>query len=293
MLHVQHSLLLRNIITDNIIQATFQQSVTIYKELPIAPGEDKAIPDRIRVMSTRPGTNTLGLVFFCLLFGTALSKMGKEGRVVISFFTAIFEVTMKLLRTALWCTPVGVMSLIAVKIVSVSNLTEIFNQLLMFIATFFTGFLINHFIFLQLIYFLFLRRNPFHFYRHLIAPACSAFATGSTAATLPFTFQKMYGMEEDLQVDRRITQFVLPIGCHINTNASAMFMTMATYFIARLNGIDLSAGDLCAIVLTATVASMSSVSVPSASLILLMVVLNVMDIPTEDVSLLFAVEFIM
>lgn len=103
----------------------------------------------------------------------------------------------------------------------------------------------------------------------------------------------MYGMEGDLQVDRRITQFVLPIGCHINTNASAMFMTMATYFIARLNGIDLSAGDLCAIVLTATVASMSSVSVPSASLILLMVVLNVMDIPTEDVSLLFAVEFIM
>lgn len=71
-----------------------------------------------------------------------------------------------------------------------------------------------------------------------------------------------------------------------------MFNTIATYFIARMNGIPLGIGDLCAITLTATVASMSSVSVPSATLILLVVILNVVNIPTEDVSLLFAVEFI-
>lgn len=85
---------------------------------------------------------------------------------------------------------------------------------------------------------------------------------------------------------------MLPIAAHINTNCSAMFLTISAYFIARLNGIELDFGDLCTITLTATVASMSSVSVPSASLILLIVVLNAADIPTEDVSLLFAVEFI-
>lgn len=275
----------RNIIADNIVLATFQQTTTTYQERT----DLNYTSPPTRMLSSRSGTNTLGLVFFCLLFGTVLGQMGQEARVVISFFNVVFEVIMKLLRTALWTTPIGVMSLIAAKILSVASLPSVLNQLLMFLATFFTGFLIHQFIFLQLIYFLVVRQNPFKFYRHLVAPAFSAFATCSTAATLPFTFQRT---EEVLQLDRRITRFVLPIGCHINTNGSAMFLTIATYFIARLNGIPLELGDLCTIALTATVASMSAVSVPSASIILLMVVLNVVDIPTEDVSLLFAVEFI-
>lgn len=265
--------------------ATFQQTVTTYQERTDVNGTVLAT----RVLSTRPGTNTLGLVFFCLLFGTVVGQMGHEARVVKYFFNVVFEVIMKLLRTALWTTPAAVMSLIAAKIMSVASLSSVLNQLLIFIGTYFTGFLIHQFILLQLIYFLFVRRNPFKFYRQLIEPICSAFATCSTAATLPLTFQKT---EQVLQLDRRITRFVLPIGCHINTNGSAMFLAMATYFIARLNGISFEFADLCTIALTATVASMSTVSVPSASIILLVVILNVMDIPTEDVSLLFAVEFI-
>lgn len=288
---------LRNIIADNIIQATFQQSVTVFDaKVPIitnntgdsstAPGEVQIV----RVLTHRPGTNTLGIVFFGLLFGTVLGHMGERGQVVKDFFAVVFEVTMKLLNTALWCTPIGVMSLIAAKILEVSTLESVLNQVLIFMATFCTGWIINHFIMLQLIYIVVLRRNPWHFYRHLVAPAFSAFATCSTAATLPFTLKVMEGV---LKVDRRITRFVLPIACHINTNSSAMFLTISTYFIAQLNGMNLEFGDLCAIILTSTVVSMSAVSVPSASIILLMVVLNVIDIPTEDVSLLFAVEFIL
>lgn len=279
----------RNIITDNIVQATYQQAFTTYQEGSENSTDPDSAPEIQRVLSHRPGTNTLGIVFFCLLFGTVLGQMGNEAKVVISFFTVIFEVTMKLLRTALWSTPIGVMSLIAAKILSVSSLSTVFNQLMMFIATFFTGWLINHFIVLQLLYFLVIRKNPFHFYRHLIAPAFSAFATCSTASVMPFILQRLEGV---LKIDKRITRFVVPIACHINPNCSAMFLTIATYFIARLNGIELDFGDLCTITLTATVASMSAVSVPSSSLILLIVVLNVVDIPTEDVSLLFAVEFI-
>lgn len=195
---------------------------------------------------------------------------------------------MKLLRTSLWLTPFGVMSLIAAKILSVANLGAVFNQLLVFIGTFFTGFLINHVIFLQLIYFIVIRKNPFHYYKNLIAPAFAAFATCSTAAAIPFTFQRM----DMMKVDKRITRFVLPIGCHINTNGTAMFLTVATIFLANLNGIQLEFGDYVTITLTACIASMSAVSVPSAAIILLVVVLNVVNIPANDVSLLFAVEFI-
>lgn len=280
----------RNIIPDNIIQATFQQSVTVLERRDFGIFNSSQDVQSVRALKQRPGTNTLGLVFFCLLFGTVLGHMGERAQVVKDFFTVVFEVTMKLLNTALWCTPVGVMSLIASKILEIASLGAVFNQLLVYLATFFTGWIINHFIMLQLIYILVVRRNPWHFYRHLIAPAFSAFATCSTAATLPFTLRKMEGV---LKVDRRITRFVLPIACHINTNSSAMYLTVSTYFIAQLNGMSLEFGDLCAIILTATVVSMSAVSVPSASIILLMVVLNVINIPTEDVSLLFAVEFIL
>lgn len=67
----------------------------------------------------------MGLVFFCLVFGSLLGTLGAKGQVVIDFFQAIFEVIMKMVTGVMWFTPVGVSSVIAGKILGVNDVGEL------------------------------------------------------------------------------------------------------------------------------------------------------------------------
>lgn len=251
--------------------------------------ELKEEPEMIRVIQYRAGTNTLGIVFFCLIFGTILGTIGEKGQVVISFFAAIFEVIMKMvILSCLWLSPLGISSVIAGKILDVENLTLIISQLLMFIITVASGVFFYQFIVMQLIYFLVLKKNPFKFYGELIQPMLTAFATASTAAALPLTFQVM---EQKLRIDKRITRFVLPIGCNINMDGTALFISISAIFIAQMSGMELGIAEIITVCMTSFAASMSSASVPSAALVLLIMVLTAIDAPLQDVTLLFAIDW--
>lgn len=119
---------------------------------------------------------------------------------------------------------------------------------------------------------------------------CPIFANAALyrAAALPVTFRLM---TEKLRVDPRVTRFVLPIGCNINMDGTALFVAVASIFIAQMNGIFLGFGEIITVILTSTAASVSSASVPSAALVLLLVVLSAIDAPVNDVSLLFAIDW--
>lgn len=66
------------------------------------------------------------------------------------------------------------------------------------------------------------------------------------AAALPVTFRLM---TDKLRVDPRVTRFVLPIGCNINMDGTAMFVAVASIFIAQMNGIFLGFGELITVML--------------------------------------------
>lgn len=141
----------------------------------------------------------------------------------------------------IWLTPVGISSVIAGKILSVNNIVLVMSQLCWFIATVIFGVLIYQLIIMQFIYFVFLKKNPFKFYVGLVQGMLTAFATASTAAALPVTFQLM---DDKVKIDPRITRFVLPIGCNINMDGTAMFIAIASIFIAQMNGVYLGIGEL-------------------------------------------------
>ncbi|KAH8246673.1 hypothetical protein KR038_006470, partial [Drosophila bunnanda] len=306
----------RNVFPDNLFQASIQQAHTVYLPKPSILhafnetmnetlisggagggggveaqrqaeelGEDVVL---VRDVQYRSGTNTLGIVFFCLVFGTFLGTIGQKGQVVVDFFAAIFEVIMKMVTCVMWLTPVGISSVIAGKILSVDDLGLVMAQLMWFIITVAIGVFLYQFVVMQAIYFVVVRRNPFKFYAGLIQAMLTAFATASTAAALPITFRCM---NEKLRVDPRITRFVLPIGCNINMDGTALYIAVASIFIAQMSGMVLGFGELLTVLLTSTAASMSSASVPSAALVLLLVVLTAIDAPVQDVTLLFAVDW--
>ncbi len=122
----------------------------------------------------------MGIVLFCLVFGTFLSTMGERGQVVKDFFSAIFEVTSKMITTIVWSTGVAVASIIAGKLLIIENLSEVFSQLAQFIFCVLIGLTFHQLILLPLIYFVVLRKQPFEFLGKLIGPWITAFATASS-----------------------------------------------------------------------------------------------------------------
>ncbi|KAJ0175824.1 hypothetical protein K1T71_008983 [Dendrolimus kikuchii] len=283
----------RNIFPDNIVQATFQQAHTAYVESPNLFTKNtlnnQSVPNLVRVISYRSGTNTLGLVFFCLLFGSILGTLGAKGQVVIDIFQAIFEVIMKMVKGIMWFSPIGISSLIAGKILGVDDIAQVMYQLGWFIVTVSIGIFFYQLIVMQLIYFLFLKKNPYKYYWGLVHAMLTAAAMSSTAAALPVTFRAIEG---PLGIDPRITRFVLPIGCNINMSGTALFLAAASVFVCQINNIDVELGQLTIIFLTSTACSLSTGAVPSASIVLLLMILGAVDAPTQDVSLLLAVDWL-
>merc|ERR1711936_574544 len=270
----------RNLVPDNLFQAAFETAGTRQISDPDT-GEDK------RKLTYRSGTNTLGIIFFCLTFGTCLGSVGPRAKPVIDFWIVIDDVIMRMVSIIMWISPVGIASVISAKILLVSDLASIMSQLGCFILTVCGGIFLYQFTFLQAIFFLFTKKNPFQFWWGIFQAWMTAFATASTAAALPITFRCM----ENNKVDTRISKFVLPIGATVNMDGTALFVTVASIFIAQMNNIQLSPVDYVTVVLTSTAASIASASVPSAALVLMLIVLTAIDVPVQDVSLLWAVDW--
>ncbi|TNN87847.1 Excitatory amino acid transporter 2 [Liparis tanakae] len=110
------------------------------------------------------------------------------------------------------------------------------------------------------------------------------------AGTLPVTFRCL---EENLGIDKRVTRFVLPVGATINMDGTALYEAVAAIFIAQMNGIYLDPGQIITVSMTATLASIGAASIPSAGLVTMLLILTAVGLPTEDISLLVAVDWLL
>uniref|UniRef100_A0A8I5YNE4 Amino acid transporter n=1 Tax=Pongo abelii TaxID=9601 RepID=A0A8I5YNE4_PONAB len=110
------------------------------------------------------------------------------------------------------------------------------------------------------------------------------------AGTLPVTFRCL---EENLGIDKRVTRFVLPVGATINMDGTALYEAVAAIFIAQMNGVVLDGGQIVTVSLTATLASIGAASIPSAGLVTMLLILTAVGLPTEDISLLVAVDWLL
>lgn len=106
--------------------------------------------------------------------------MGERGKVMKDFFAAVFEVTSKMITTIVWLTGFAVASIIAGKLLSIDKLSEVFTQLAQFIFCVLVGLAFHQLIMLPLIYFIFLRKEPYRFLSNLIDPWITAFAASSS-----------------------------------------------------------------------------------------------------------------
>uniref|UniRef100_A0A2K6APC7 Amino acid transporter n=1 Tax=Macaca nemestrina TaxID=9545 RepID=A0A2K6APC7_MACNE len=262
---------------------------TDYKVVTHNSSSGNVTHEKIPIGTEIEGMNILGLVLFALVLGVALKKLGSEGEDLIRFFNSLNEATMVLVSWIMWYVPVGIMFLVGSKIVEMKDIIVLVTSLGKYIFASILGHIIHGGIVLPLIYFVFTRKNPFRFLLGLLAPFATAFATCSSSATLP---SMMKCIEENNGVDKRISRFILPIGATVNMDGAAIFQCVAAVFIAQLNNVELNAGQIFTILVTATASSVGAAGVPAGGVLTIAIILEAIGLPTHDLSLILAVDWI-
>ncbi|XP_067255250.1 solute carrier family 1 member 3b isoform X4 [Chanodichthys erythropterus] len=184
--------------------------------------------------------------------------------------------------------PIGILFLIAGKIVEMDDITEMGGQLGMYTVTVIIGLMIHGMIVLPTLYFVITRKNPFVFITGLLQALITALGTSSSSATLPVTFKCL---EENNNVDKRVTRFVLPVGATINMDGTALYEALAAIFIAQVNNMEMNFGQIITISITATAASIGAAGIPQAGLVTMVIVLTSVGLPTDDITLIIAVDW--
>lgn len=234
--------------------------------------------------------NILGLVVFSIAFGIVVGRLGDDGKVVLQFFRATNEAVMKLVGLIMWYAPIGIFFLITGAMVGIDNWPELLESLGLYMATVLGGLAIHGIIILPLLYFIFVRRNPFTYLGGVTQALFTALGTSSSSATLPITTRNL---EENNGIDKRVTRFVLPVGATINMDGTALYEAVAAIFIAQMNGITLNFAEVITVSITATFASIGAAGIPQAGLVTLVIVLTAVGLPTDDIALILAVDFIL
>ena len=113
-----------------------------------------------------------------------------------------------------------------------------------------------------------------------------AFSSDSSVATLPYTMQ----CTEKMGVGKEIGRFVLSLGATINMDGVAIYLGVASVFMAACCGIDLTLSQYMAIAFASTVASIGTPGIPGGSLALMAMVFASASIPVECVAVAAGID---
>ncbi|XP_069104481.1 excitatory amino acid transporter-like [Argopecten irradians] len=289
--------LLRNVIPDNIVDMAFQQTLTrtdITYTTVTRNTTNGTVEDTVRTIGKTvgktSGTNVLGMITTCMLLGLAINKADGKGKPVLKFFSSLSDIVMIILRWMLWSTPLGVLSLIAVSTATVNDLGENGRALGKLIGLVILGVGIHQLIIMPVIFFVTTRRNPYRYAFQFIKAWMIVFTTTLSAIAIP---EILEACENNQKVDRRVSRFVVPLSVTISANGSAIFIAAAAIFSGNIAGISINVGGIIIIGILTSICAMALPSIPSSSLVTIVMILTSLNIPADSVSLLFAIDWLL
>jgi len=145
-------------------------------------------------------------------------------------------------------------------------------------------------IFYLILIFLVTKRSPFQFLKKIKDVQLLAFSTTSSAAVMPLSLKTA---EEELGVEKSISNFIIPIGATVNMDGTALYQTITTLFIAQAYGLEMSMFNIIVIIITIVAASIGTPAIPGGGVVVLASVLGSVGIPTEGIIIIIGVERIL
>lgn len=229
----------------------------------------------------------LQIIVWAIIFGIGLLTIGKQGKIVFDLIDAIANAMYAITGGIMKLAPIGVFGLM-IPVVAENGPDVLIPLLKLVVVVYLACFVHIVLVYGSSVKFL-AKLSPVEFFKKAFPAWATAFSTSSSSGSLPITMQ----CAEDLNVEKPIASFVLPLGATINMDGTAIYQGVSALFIAQVFGIDLSLGQQLTIVLTATLASVGTAGVPGAGMIMLAMVLEAVNLPIEGIALVAGVERIL
>lgn len=252
---------------------------------PLQPLID-IVPENI-FESASANSNMLQVIFFCLILGVAMVMLPFEK---IKAFKGVLdagnEIVLKIVDLIMLSAPFGVFALLAALVVEAPS-ADIFKALGAYGLTVVIGLVVMTFGVYGVFVRLFGKIKLKEFYKAVSPAQLLGFSTSSSAATLPVTLECV---EDNLNVRKEVSSFVIPIGATVNMDGTSLYQGVAAVFIAQVMGNDLSLAQQLTVILTATLASIGTAAVPGAGILMLVIVLESIGVSPAGIALIFAVD---
>ena len=280
------------------IKSKYETSSGVVDKLSKASAQNDAGPLQAlvdifpsNIFTSLGNASMLQIIFFALFVGISLLLIPeKKAKPLMDFFDSLNEVVMKMVDLIMLFAPYAVFALLANVIIAFDD-TEILLKLLVYAFCVVGGLLLMIGFYLVLVS-IYTKKSPIWFLKQISPAQLLAFSTSSSAATLPVTMERV---EEHLGVDKEVSGFVLPVGATINMDGTSLYQAIAAVFIMQViwpEGLTFS--NQIVIVATALLASIGSAAVPSAGMVMLVIVLESIGFPEEllpiGLALIFAVD---
>lgn len=225
----------------------------------------------------------LQIVIFSILFGIALSSVGRIGQPLIKSLDVVSHVVLKIVGYVMWVAPIGVLGSIAAAVAS--HGFDIFSLYANYLIAFLIGIILLWIVLLSVGYVI-LKNRLWTLLRRIQSPLLIAFSTTSSEAVFPKLTEEL----ERFGCDNKIVSFTLPLGYSFNLDGSMMYMTFASVFIAQVYGIDMPLEKQLAMLLVLMLTSKGVAGVPRASLIVVVATCAMFGIPPEGIALILPID---
>jgi len=235
------------------------------------------------------GGDMLGLIFFTLIFGIALTMTPvAASEPVVKVLEGISQAVMVIIDFAMRLAPFGVAGLLFS--VTAKFGFDVLQSLLWYVVTVLLGLAVHQFLVIPLLARGLAGIRPATFFRRSRALMITAISTSSSNATLPTTIRTAV---DEFGVPREVAGFVLPLGATMNMNGTALFEGMTVLFLAQVFGIHLDIFTQAIVVVMAVITAVGVAGVPSGSIPLLVMVLGMVGVPGEGIALVLGVDRIL
>ena len=252
---------------------------------PLQPLVD-VVPENLFLAMT-DNSSMLQVILFVILMGIGLILIDEnKAKPVVDFFKGLNDVILKIIDIIMMFSPIGVFALMTALMVEIPDFSTL-NALLVYAFTVILGLLVMTFVVYPTLLITLAKYSPVKFFKAISPAQLLAFSTSSSAATLPVTMERV---TEHVGVDEEVSSFVLPLGATVNMDGTSLYQAVAAIFIAQAMGIPLDLPTQLMIIVTATLASIGSAAVPSAGMVMLVIVLGQAGIPEAGLALIFAID---
>jgi len=248
---------------------------------------DQLVPKNI--VGDAAANRLISVIVTSILLGLLLPRPEGRRSTTLEVVDEVNDVVNKVIKFLIRLSPVGVCSLVLTGS-SRFELQHMGTSVAALVACVLTALGLHMFVFCSLLLALGANRNPVTYFRTCLPALLTALGSCSSAASLPLNIEAA----EKNGLRPHVAKMALNLGATINMDGNSIYLICSTVCVALMQGICLNPGDIVVLCIMATLCTMGTAPVPSASLVLLATLLSMLDIPvTETFGLISAIDWLL